>query len=138
QNGGTDNVRYGDIFTDDQFTEAPYEKFDYLLANPPFGVDWKRQQKEIQQQHDKLGFDGRFGAGLPRVNDGSLLFLQHMISKFEPVQLARRSSASSPPLSASFEAGIQRHAAVHENARAVDVIGIIAGEPHGRAADVVR
>src|SRR5207249_2524642 len=85
QNGGTDNVRYGDIFTDDQFTEAPYEKFDYLLANPPFGVDWKRQQKEIQQQHDKLGFGGRFGAGLPRVNDGSLLFLQHMISKFEPV-----------------------------------------------------
>jgi type I restriction enzyme M protein len=86
QNGGTDNVRYGDIFTDDQFTEPPYEKFDYLLANPPFGVDWKRQQKEIEREHDKLGFDGRFGAGLPRVNDGALLFLQHMISKFEPVR----------------------------------------------------
>jgi type I restriction enzyme M protein len=85
QNGGTDNVRYGDIFTDDQFTEPPYEKFDYLLANPPFGVDWKRQQKEIEREHDKLGFDGRFGAGVPRVNDGALLFLQHMISKFEPV-----------------------------------------------------
>lgn len=85
QNGGTDNVRYGDIFTDDQFTEPPYEKFDYLLANPPFGVDWKRQQKEIELEHDKRGFDGRFGAGLPRVNDGALLFLQHMISKFEPV-----------------------------------------------------
>ena len=51
QNGGTDNVRYGDIFTDDQFTEPPYEKFDYLLANPPFGVDWKRQQKEIEREH---------------------------------------------------------------------------------------
>jgi type I restriction enzyme M protein len=81
-NGGVDNVRFGDSFTDDQFAS---ETFDYLLANPPFGVDWKKQQKEIQREHDKLGFDGRFGAGLPRVNDGSLLFLQHMISKFEPV-----------------------------------------------------
>jgi type I restriction enzyme M protein len=81
-NGGGDNVRFGDSFTDDQFAG---ETFDYLLANPPYGVDWKRQQKEIQREHDKLGFAGRFGAGLPRVNDGSLLFLQHMISKFEPV-----------------------------------------------------
>jgi type I restriction enzyme M protein len=81
-NGGGDNVRFGDSFTDDQFVG---ETFDYLLANPPFGVDWKKQQKEIQREHDKLGFAGRFGAGLPRVNDGSLLFLQHMISKFEPV-----------------------------------------------------
>ena len=81
-NGGGDNVRFGDSFTDDQFAG---ETFDYLLANPPFGVDWKKQQKEIQREHDKLGFAGRFGAGLPRVNDGSLLFLQHMISKFEPV-----------------------------------------------------
>jgi type I restriction enzyme M protein len=85
QNGGSDNVRFGDIFTDDRFDEPPYNKFDYLLANPPFGVDWKRQQREIQREHEKLGFGGRFGAGLPRVNDGSLLFLQHMISKFEPV-----------------------------------------------------
>jgi type I restriction enzyme M protein len=81
-NGGGDNVRFGDSFTDDQFMG---ETFDYLLANPPFGVDWKKQQKEIQREHDKLSFAGRFGAGLPRVNDGSLLFLQHMISKFEPV-----------------------------------------------------
>jgi type I restriction enzyme M protein len=79
-NGTGDNVRFGDSFTDDQF---PGETFDYLISNPPFGVDWKKQQKEIQQEHDKRGFDGRFGAGLPRVNDGSLLFLQHMISKFE-------------------------------------------------------
>lgn len=86
QNGGTNNVRFGDIFIDDQFTEAPYDKFDYLLSNPPFGVDWKRQQKEIQREQEKLGFAGRFGAGLPRVNDGSLLFLQHMISKFEPLR----------------------------------------------------
>ena len=55
-----------------------------MLANPPFGVDWKKQQKEIEREHDKRGFDGRFGAGLPRVNDGSLLFLQHMISSLSP------------------------------------------------------
>ncbi len=77
-----DNVRFGDSFTDDQFGA---ETFDYFLTNPPFGVDWKKQQKEIVAEHEKRGFAGRFGAGLPRVNDGSLLFLQHMISKFEPV-----------------------------------------------------
>jgi type I restriction enzyme M protein len=81
-NGTGDNVRFGDSFTEDRF---PDETFDYFLTNPPFGVDWKKQQKEIQQEHDKRGFDGRFGAGLPRVNDGSLLFLQHMIGKFERV-----------------------------------------------------
>ncbi len=81
-NGGGDNVRFGDSFTEDRFER---ETFDYLLSNPPFGVDWKKQQKEITSEHQKRGFAGRFGAGLPRVNDGSLLFLQHMISKFEPV-----------------------------------------------------
>ena len=93
QNGGSDNIRFGDIFTDDQFTEEPYDRFDYFLTNPPFGVDWKRQQKEIEREHEKSGMNGRFGAGLPRVNDGSLLFLQHMISKFEPVELSERSTA---------------------------------------------
>ena len=81
-NGGGDNIRFGDSFTDDQFGD---DKFDYFLTNPPFGVDWKKQQKEIQREYEKMGFGGRFGAGLPRVNDGSLLFLQHMISKFEPL-----------------------------------------------------
>lgn len=81
-NGSGDNVRFGDSFTEDQF---PDEKFDYFLTNPPFGVDWKKQQKDIQNEHDKRGYAGRFGAGLPRVNDGALLFLQHMVSKFEPV-----------------------------------------------------
>jgi type I restriction enzyme M protein len=83
QNGHSDDVRFGDIFTDDQF---PSETFDYFLSNPPFGVDWKKQQKEIQREHEKLGLDGRFGAGLPRVNDGALLFLQHMWSKREDVK----------------------------------------------------
>ncbi len=82
-NGGGDNVRFGDVFTEDQF---PAETFDYFLSNPPFGVDWKKQQKEIQKEHEKRGFDGRFGAGLPRVNDGALLFLQHMWSKREDVK----------------------------------------------------
>ena len=82
-NGAGDNVRFGDSFTEDEFAG---ETFDYFLTNPPFGVDWKRQQKEIKQEHDNLGFDGRFGAGLPRVNDGSLLFLLHMWDKREPVR----------------------------------------------------
>ena len=82
-NGGGDSIRFGDSLTEDQFEE---EKFDYFLTNPPFGVDWKRQKNEIKREHDRLGFEGRFGAGLPRVNDGSLLFLQHMWDKREPVR----------------------------------------------------
>ncbi len=81
-NGGGNNIRFGDSFTDDQFEG---ETFDYFLTNPPFGVDWKKQRNDIQEEHDEFGFDRRFGAGLPRVNDGSLLFLQHMLDKFEPV-----------------------------------------------------
>jgi type I restriction enzyme M protein len=60
------------------------EHFDYLLSNPPFGVDWKKAEKIIKAEAEKKGFAGRFGAGLPRINDGSLLFLQHMISKMKP------------------------------------------------------
>ncbi|MBI5480259.1 MAG: SAM-dependent DNA methyltransferase [Deltaproteobacteria bacterium] len=90
-NGGGDNVKFGDSFTDDQFER---ETFDYLLANPPFGVEWKKQQGEIERERDKLGLAGRFGAGLPRINDGALLFLQHMISKFEPVLPAQQKHGS--------------------------------------------
>ena len=90
-NGGGNNVRFGDSFTEDQFQG---ETFDYLLTNPPFGVDWKKQQKEIEDEHKKLGFDGRFGAGLPRVNDGALLFLQHMWSKHEDVKPAEHKQGS--------------------------------------------
>ena len=82
-NGGANNICFGDSFTEDQFAG---QTFDYFLTNPPFGVDWKKQQNEIEREHGKLGFAGRFGAGLPRVNDGALLFLQHMIAKFEPVR----------------------------------------------------
>jgi type I restriction enzyme M protein len=90
-NGAGNNVRFGDTFTDDQFSS---DTFDYFLTNPPFGVDWKKQQKELLREHEKRGFEGRFGAGLPRVNDGSLLFLQHMIAKFEPVRPAEHKHGS--------------------------------------------
>src|SRR5205823_10558776 len=58
--------------------------FDYLLANPPFGVEWKKVEEQVRAEARTKGFNGRFGAGLPRSNDGSLLVLQHMISKMKP------------------------------------------------------
>ena len=76
-------IKFGDTLVSDQFPEG---RFDYFLANPPFGVDWKKQQKDVTREHEKSGMAGRFGAGLPRVNDGSLLFLQHMISKFRSAE----------------------------------------------------
>lgn len=79
-----DNIVLGDTFTKDGFDRSDKgEKFtfDYMLANPPFGVEWRQQQRFIEQERDSLGYSGRFGAGTPRINDGSLLFLQHMISK---------------------------------------------------------
>jgi len=74
------NIKFGNTFTVDGLRE---EKFDYMLSNPPFGVEWKKSAKTIKAEHESLGFAGRFGAGLPRINDGSLLFLQHMISKMK-------------------------------------------------------
>ncbi|MEU3621055.1 restriction endonuclease subunit M [Amycolatopsis coloradensis] len=71
-------IAFGNSFTQDGFED---EQFDYLLANPPFGVEWKMVADKIKQEHADKGFDGRFGAGLPRISDGSFLFLQHMISK---------------------------------------------------------
>lgn len=75
------NIRFGDSLTNDQYKN---KSFDYLLAHPPFGLNWKKQQKQLVSEWKKQGFTGRFGAGLPRVDDASLLFLLHMISKFEP------------------------------------------------------
>jgi type I restriction enzyme M protein len=74
-------VHFGNSFSDDAY---PGKKFDYMLANPPFGVEWKKVKEEVEAEAE-LGYAGRFGAGLPRINDGSFLFLQHMISKMEPV-----------------------------------------------------
>lgn len=59
-------------------------KFDYMLSNPPFGVEWKKVEKAVRQEHEQKGFDGRFGPGLPRVSDGSMLFLTHLLSKMRP------------------------------------------------------
>ncbi|WP_209332276.1 type I restriction-modification system subunit M [Lunatimonas salinarum] len=75
------NIKFGNTLSNDQLTE---EQFDYQISNPPFGVDWKKVEKLIKAEANKKGMDGRFGAGLPRINDGSLLFLQHMISKMKP------------------------------------------------------
>ncbi len=79
-----DNIKLGDTLKDDQHAGA---QFDYMLANPPFGVEWKQQQKAVEDEHLKLGYKGRFGAGLPRINDGAFLFLQHMLSKMRPVDM---------------------------------------------------
>jgi len=78
-----EHIAFGDSFTDDRF---PRHKFDYMLANPPFGVEWKPEADFIKREHEEQGFGGRFGAGLPRINDGSLLFLQHMISKMKDLK----------------------------------------------------
>ncbi|WP_394125133.1 type I restriction-modification system subunit M [Psychrobacter nivimaris] len=76
------NIKLGNTLSSDQLVA---EKFDYMLSNPPFGVDWKKISGEIKDEHEQKGFDGRFGAGLPRVSDGSLLFLMHLISKMRPI-----------------------------------------------------
>lgn len=78
-----EHIVFGSSFTKDGFG---HEKFDYMLANPPFGVEWKPDADEIIKEHETRGMDGRFGAGLPRINDGSLLFLQHMLSKMKPAK----------------------------------------------------
>ena len=75
-------IKLGNTLSNDQLA---YEKFDYMLSNPPFGVDWKKIEQEIKDEHEQKGFNGRFGAGLPRVSDGSLLFLMHLISKMRDI-----------------------------------------------------
>ncbi|MDX2053478.1 MAG: class I SAM-dependent DNA methyltransferase [Polyangiaceae bacterium] len=77
-----EHIIRGNSFSEDGHSG---KKFDYMLSNPPFGVEWKKVQKEIENEHETQGFAGRFGPGLPRINDGSLLFLLHMLSKMKPV-----------------------------------------------------
>src|SRR5690625_2089017 len=76
------NIRRGNTLSDDKF---PNKKFDYLITNPPYGVEWRAAQDAVRQEREDLGFSGRFGAGLPRIGDGQLLFLQHLVSKMKPV-----------------------------------------------------
>ncbi len=77
-----DNIKKGNSFSDDQLAG---KTFDFMLSNPPFGVEWKKVEAPIREEAEELGSGGRFGAGLPRISDGSLLFLQHMISKMKPL-----------------------------------------------------
>ncbi len=76
------NIVFGNTLSDDGHVG---QKFDYMLSNPPFGVEWKKVEKEVRKEHENDGFNGRFGPGLPRVSDGSMLFLMHLISKMRPV-----------------------------------------------------
>ena len=75
------NIVFGNTLSDDGH---PTEHFDYMLSNPPFGVEWKKVEKEVRREHETQGFAGRFGPGLPRVSDGSMLFLLHLLSKMRP------------------------------------------------------
>ncbi len=76
-----ENIKHGNTLSDDQLGES---KFDYMLSNPPFGVEWKKVEKIVKAENAEQGFNGRFGPGLPRVSDGSLLFLLHLVSKMRP------------------------------------------------------
>ena len=84
-------VELGDSLVQDAY---PEKQFEYFLANPPFGVDWKRQKSDVERERSKRGYDGRFGAGTPRVSDGALLFVQHMVSKFEDYDPAQKEFGS--------------------------------------------
>jgi len=75
------NIIFGNTLSADGL---PANKFDYMLCNPPFGVEWKKVEKEVRKEHEQKGYNGRFGPGLPRVSDGSLLFLLHLLSKMRP------------------------------------------------------
>lgn len=78
-----DNIKLGNTLSNDQLYA---DKFDYMLSNPPFGVDWKKIEQSIKDENNLKGYEGRFGPGLPRVSDGSLLFLMHLISKLRDIQ----------------------------------------------------
>lgn len=75
------NIKKGNSISEDQLSN---QKFDYLITNPPFGVKWQKIEKKVRDEHEQLGFGGRFGAGLPSVSDGSFLFLMHLMSKMKP------------------------------------------------------
>lgn len=76
-------IKAGDTLANDGHAGAT---FDYMLSNPPFGVEWKQSEKAVRKEHESLGFDGRFGPGLPRISDGSLLFMLHLVKKMRPVK----------------------------------------------------
>lgn len=80
-----DNMVCGDVLGDGKTADGHRDKrFHYMLANPPFGVEWKPEKDAVEKEYEELGFSGRFGPGLPRISDGALLFLLHMMSKMHP------------------------------------------------------
>ena len=78
--GDADNMKFGDTLSNDQF---PGYEFDYIISNPPFGIDWKKEEKSVKEEHSKQGYNGRFGAGLPQISDGQLLFMLNGIKKLK-------------------------------------------------------
>jgi len=82
-----EQIAFGNTLTEDAHKD---KKFHYMLSNPPYGVDWKKYQDPIKEEAQEMGKDGRFGAGLPRISDGQLLFLQHMISKMRDDEVGSR------------------------------------------------
>ncbi|HEY8084042.1 MAG TPA: class I SAM-dependent DNA methyltransferase [Methylophilaceae bacterium] len=80
---GVSNIVFGNTLSDDGH---PHTKFDYMLSNPPFGVEWKKVEKEVRKEFESQGFNGRFGPGLPRISDGSMLFLLHLVSKMRALK----------------------------------------------------
>jgi len=101
-----DNIKYGNSFSEDGLPDI---QVDYLISNPPFGVDWSKAQAAVKAEHEQRGHAGRFGPGLPRKNDGSLLFLLHMLSKMKPEDQGGSRLAivfnSSPLFSGAAESG---------------------------------
>jgi type I restriction enzyme M protein len=122
------NIVAGNTLSDDGHGGR---KFDYMLSNPPFGVEWKKVEKQVRQEHEQKGFDGRFGPGLPRVSDGSMLFLMHLLSQDAPgrstAAAASASCSTALPLftggAGSGESEIRRY--VLEN----DLVEAIVGLP---------
>lgn len=120
-----DHIKLGNTLSDDQLAG---QRFDFMLSNPPFGVDWKKVQKQVVEEHNVKGLAGRFGPGLPRVSDGSLLFLMHLMSKMRPAEEDEGGSRigiilNGSPLftggAGSGESEIRRHILEHDLLEAI-------------------
>ncbi len=85
-----ERIVYGNSFSEDGYADRSKYRFEIMMSNPPFGVSWKKVEWVIKREHETRGYAGRFGAGLPRINDGALLFLQHMLHKMDGNQVGSR------------------------------------------------
>lgn len=116
-------IKLGNTLSDDQLYA---DRFDYMLSNPPFGVDWKKVEGTIKDEHKLKGFDGRFGPGLPRVSDGSLLFLMHLISKMRDYDASKNQpQGDSPGSSTKTQPGLSPKRLKSSGAKTGGRIGII-------------